>query len=112
MIKNTLVKQLTNNCNFKASYSNVGDKLIQLTSTADKPENMLQSHPAQENDTGAGTADGENNIVFIRRERLRYEKWGSLCIFNLQQNNDDLRKFRGLCINQLGLLKHELLLDV
>ena len=110
--KNTLVKQLTSIRDLKTTVSNVEDKVTQLTSTVDKHESMLQSQIAQVNNSEVGTADNENITAFIREERLRYDKRGNLCVFNLQQSSDDLRKFRELCINQLGLREHELFSDV
>ena len=73
---------------------------------------MLPSQPAQENKSEVGTTDNENITAFIREERIRYDKRGSLCVFNLQQSSDDVKKFCELCINQLGLREHELLSDV
>ena len=110
--KNTLVKQLTSIRDLKTTVSNVEDKVTQLTSTVDKHESMLQSQPAQVNNSEVGFADTEKITAFIREDRLRYDKRGNLCVFNLQQSSDDLRKFRELCINHLGLREHELFSDV
>ena len=106
--KNTLVKQLTSVGDLKAIISKVDDNVTQLTSTVEKHENMLQSKTALVNNSNVSTADNESITAFIKEERLRFDKRGNLCVFNLQQSSDDLLKFRELCVNQLGLREHEL----
>ena len=79
----SFMKELTSICDLKGTISNVEDELSQLTSTVDKHENMLQSQPAQENNSDVGTTDNENIIAFIREVQLRYDERGNLWVFNL-----------------------------
>ena len=89
----TLVKHSTSFWNLKAKLSNAYDKLTQLTSDVDKHKNILHMQSAQVNNSGVDTTYNESITAFIREERLRYDRKEILCIFNLQQVSEDLRKF-------------------
>ena len=98
-------------CDLKAWFSNVDDKLTQLISTVDKHKNKMHSQSAHDNNSGVDTADDENITAFIRENLLKFDRRTDVCIFNLQQGNDDLRNFLKLCIKQLGIREHELFWD-